>query len=149
MHRRGRPRGPPSSLAGRQRVQSVSGSPRSRFWLPAPRGTKRRRSPSGGGLDLELLQLADRRAVVHGETVAEVEQVLVLDPWVMLNLPPVVVEIFQVERVDAVLIHRRQHLADLVLVLVLKGIRMRLIDRLLGGDVDTPMVEHVAGVYGI
>src|SRR3954452_15493326 len=40
---------------------------------------------SGGGLDVELLQLADLRAVVHREAVAEVEQVLILEAGVVLD----------------------------------------------------------------
>src|SRR4051812_21392618 len=48
---------------------------------------------SGGGLDVQLLQLAHFRAVVHREAVAEVEQVLVLEARVVLDLPPVMVEV--------------------------------------------------------
>jgi hypothetical protein len=118
MRRHGTLGAPPSSPAGRRRTRTASGSPRSPSWLPTPAGRTQRRSPSGGVLDVEFLQVPDLRAIVHGEAVAEVEQVLVLDARVILNFPLVVIKVFQIERVDTVLIHRH-HLANLILVLVL------------------------------
>ena len=45
-----------------------------------------------GGLDVELLQLAELRPVFHREAVAEVEHVVVLESGQVLDLPPIVVE---------------------------------------------------------
>src|SRR5205085_10716365 len=86
------------------------------------------RGASSGGLDVELFQLAELRAVLHREAVAEVEQVLVLEAGVVLDLPPVVIEVLHVERIHPVLHHHGQDLADLVLVLVLERVLACLVD---------------------
>src|SRR3954471_2366238 len=100
-----------------------------------------------GVFDLQLFQLADFRAVVHREAVAEVEQVLVLETGVVLDLPPVVVEVLQVEGVHAVLVHHGKHLADLVLVLVRGRGLVDPVDLLLGADVQAPVVEDVLRMH--
>ncbi len=65
---------------------------------------------------------------------------------VVLDLPPVVVQVFQVERVHAVLLLRFQHLADLVLVFVLERRLVGSVHAVARLDVQPPMVKHVAGM---
>ena len=65
---------------------------------------------------------------------------------VVLDFPPVVVQVFEVEAVDAVHLLHRQDLADFVFVFVGQGLGMGFVNFGAGGHVHAPVVEQAAGV---
>src|SRR3954471_5472921 len=133
------------SRASRQSCRSTARAKRLSWSSIAVRASSSARNVGKtlGVFDLQLLQLADLGAVIHREAVAEIEEVLVLEARVVLHLPPVVVEVLQVEGVHAVLVDHRQHLPDLVLVLVRGRGLVDPVDLGLGAHVQAPVVQHV------